>query len=61
MNNYWGEPDDDYDMPDWMKASTHQKNNQVKKNRQTLEQACAIALTKPAIHVIIEEPKINVE
>ena len=59
MHNHWGEPSEDDDLPDWMRASTYQKGNQYKKSRQSLEEACAIALTKPAIPVILQEPKLN--
>lgn len=59
--NYWGPPDDDNDLPEWMRISTYQNGNQPKKSRQSLEEACAIALTKPSIPVILQEPRINDE
>jgi len=36
MNNYWGEPEDDGDMPDWMKASTHQNGGKPKNKTKSL-------------------------
>jgi hypothetical protein len=50
-NNYWGEPDDDVDMPDWMKASTYQNGGKPKKMSKSLEEAAAEAMKKPAINV----------
>jgi hypothetical protein len=60
MNNYWGESDDE-PLPDWMNPQTYRNGNQLKKTRQSLEEACAIALTKPTVPVIIQEPRINDE
>lgn len=59
--NYWGEPDDIEPLPDWMNPKTYQNGNLPKKSRQSLEEACAIALTKPAIYVTITEPRIHDE
>lgn len=59
--NYWGPPDDDEPLPSWMDPKTYQNGNLPKKSWQTLEEACAIALTKPAVPVIIQEPRINDE
>lgn len=56
--NYWGPPDEDDNLPAWMKASTYQNGNSLKKSKQSLEEACAIALTKPAVPVTIQEPRI---
>jgi hypothetical protein len=53
--NHWGEPDDE-PLPDWMNPQTYRNGNQLKKSRQTLEEACAAALTKPAVPVIILPP-----
>lgn len=58
MNNFWGEPDDE-PLPTWMDPKTYQKGNQLKKSRQSLEEACAIALTKPAIPVTLQEPRLD--
>lgn len=58
MHNHWGEPDDE-PLPAWMDPKTYRNGNQYKKSRQSLEEACAIALTKPAIPVILQEPKLN--
>jgi hypothetical protein len=49
MNNYWGEPEDDGDMPDWMKASTHQNGNKPKNKTKSLEEAINQAMQKPPI------------
>ena len=53
--NHWGEPDDE-PLPTWMNPQTYRNGNQPKKSRQTLEEACATALTKPAVPVIILPP-----
>lgn len=54
--NHWGEPDDMEPLPDWMSAKTYQNGNQLKKSRQSLEEVCAVVLTKPAVYVTITEP-----
>lgn len=58
-NNYWGEPDDDMDMPDWMKASTYQNGGQPRKRGKSLEQIAEETLKKPAVPVIIVPPTIG--
>lgn len=59
-NNYWGEPDDDMDMPDWMKASTYQNGGQPKiRKGKSLEQIAEEVLKKPAVPIIIREPNIG--
>jgi hypothetical protein len=58
--NHWGEPDDE-PLPTWMNPKTYNNGNQMKKSRQSLEEVCAKALTKPAVPVIIQEPRINDE
>ena len=59
MNNLWGESDDE-PLPAWMDPKTYRNGNQsTTKSRQTLEEACKVALTKPAIPIIIKEPNIE--
>jgi hypothetical protein len=59
-NNYWGPPDDDFDMPDWMKASTYQNGGQPNKKKvKSLEQIAEETLKKPAVPVIIVPPVIG--
>lgn len=59
MNNLWGESDDE-PLPSWMDPKTYRNGNQlIIKSRQTLEETCAKALTKPAIPIIIKEPNIE--
>ena len=58
-NNYWGEPDDDMDMPDWMKASTHQNGGKPKKQIKSLEQIAEETLKKPAVPIVIMPPVIG--
>ena len=58
--NHWCEPDDE-PLPTWMNPKTYNNGNQIKKSRQSLEEVCAKALTKPAVPVIIQEPRINDE
>lgn len=59
MNNFWGPPDDDYDMPDWMKASSYQNGNQPKRRGKSLEQIAEEVLQKPPVPVIIKEPTLD--
>ena len=62
MNNYWGPPDEDVEFPDWMLPDNHpmkmkkQSFRGLHKPMQSLEQACADALKKPAIPVILQPP-----
>jgi hypothetical protein len=59
MNNLWGESDDE-PVPAWMDPKTYRNGNQpTTKSRQSLEEACKVALTKPAIPIIIKEPNIE--
>ena len=59
MNNLWGESDDE-PLPSWMDPKTYRNGKQpIIKSRQTLEEACAKALTKPAVPIIIKEPNIE--
>ena len=59
MNTLWGESDDE-PLPSWMDPKTYRNGKQpITKSRQTLEEACAKALTKPAIPIIIKEPNIE--
>ena len=59
MNNLWGESDDE-PLPAWMDPKTYRNGNQpIIKSRQTLEEACAKALTKPAVPIILKEPNIE--
>jgi len=54
MNNLWGESDDE-PLPSWMDPKTYRNGNQpITKSRQTLEEACKVALTKPAVPIIIK-------
>jgi hypothetical protein len=60
MNNYWGEPDDDAGLPDWMDPKKcHQLNEQKKQRQQNgkdLNSVIQECLNKPAVHVIIDKP-----
>ncbi len=58
-NNYWAEPDDDMDMPDWMKASTYQNGGKTKKQTKSLEQIAEETLKKPAVPIVIMPPVIG--
>lgn len=58
MPNFWGEPDDDLDMPDWMKASTYQNGGQPKKKfGKSLEEVAAEALKKPPVPQLPDEDR----
>lgn len=59
MKNFWGEPDDE-PLPEWMDPKTYRDGNKPKKRSgQTLEEAAAAALKKPAVPIVIVPPKEN--
>lgn len=59
MKNYWGEPDDDNFLPEWMNPKTYRNKptiGGVDPKRKTLEEAAAEALKKPAIPILLKDP-----
>lgn len=59
MKNFWGEPDDE-PLPDWMNPETYrQKKPLLNKRPQSLEEAAAAALKKPAVPIVIVPPTGN--
>jgi hypothetical protein len=62
QRSFWGEPDDDELLPDWMDpVKCRQLNEQRKQRRQNgkdLNSVIQECLKQPAIPVIIETPKI---
>jgi len=59
MKNFWGEPDDE-PLPDWMNPETYRNGNNLKrKPAQSLEEAAAAALKKPAVPIVIVPPTGN--
>jgi hypothetical protein len=57
MKNHWGEPDEE-PLPDWMNPETYRYPNKRKARiLQTLEEACAEALKKPPIPILLKPPK----
>jgi hypothetical protein len=48
MSNYWAE-EDEADMPDWMKASTHRNGGKPKNKAKSLEEAINQAMKQPPI------------
>ena len=56
MNNHWGPPDDDNDLPDWMKASTY-TNPIPKRKVKSLTEAIEDAAKQPHIKIDITKPE----
>jgi len=51
--------EDDFDMPDWMKASTYQNRGPrgpLKRRGKTVQQIAEETLKKPLIPIILKEP-----
>lgn len=64
MNNFWGPPDEETEFPDWMLPDNHpmkaKKNTPFKAlHSKSLEDACAEALKKPAVPVLLKPPSEN--
>jgi len=57
--NYWGPPEEDYDLPEWMRSSTYQNGGQPKRRGKSLEQIAEEVLKKPPIPVIMIKPDIE--
>jgi len=61
MNNYWGEPDDDNPLPDWMDPKKCRQLNESKELRKRtgkdLMSVINEALQKPAVPITILPPK----
>jgi len=56
MKNYWGDPDEE-PLPDWMNPETYRHGNEQKARiLQSLEEACAEALKKPPIPILLKPP-----
>lgn len=57
MNNksFWGDPDDDEPLPDWMNPKTYNQPK-MKKPSRSLNECIQDALRKPHVPVIIKEP-----
>jgi hypothetical protein len=58
MNNYWGPPDDEVEFPAWMLPKNSPLKQQATRSI-SLEEACAQALKKPAIAIVIKTPTEN--
>ena len=61
MNNYWGPPDDEEPLPDWMDPKKCRQVNEQKelrrKSGKDLMSVIQEALQKPAVPVTILPPK----
>ena len=61
MNNYWGPPNDDEPLPDWMDPIKCRQVNEAKENRKRtgkdLMSVIQEAMNKPPVPIIIETPK----
>lgn len=62
MNNFWGPPDDDEPLPDWMDfRKCRQVNEQKelrKKSGRDLNSIIEETLRKPPVNIDIKEPKL---
>jgi len=61
MNNYWGEPENDNPLPDWMDPKKcRQVNEQKELRKRTGKDLMSVineALQKPAVPITILPPK----
>ena len=61
MNNYWGPPDDEEPLPDWMDPVKCKQINEAKEYRRQsgkdLMSVIQEALQKPAVPITILPPK----
>ena len=61
MNNYWGPPDDEEPLPDWMDPVKCKQINEAKelrrKSGKDLMSVINEALQKPAVPITILPPK----
>ena len=61
MNNYWGPPDDEEPLPDWMDPVKCKQINEAKElRRQSGKDLMSVineALQKPAVPITILPPK----
>ena len=61
MNNYWGPPDDEEPLPDWMDPVKCKQINEAKelrrKSGKDLMSVIQEALQKPAVPITILPPK----
>ena len=62
MNNYWGPPDDDEPLPDWMDFRKCRQVNEQKelrrKSGRDLNSIIEETLRKPPVNIDIKEPKL---
>jgi hypothetical protein len=57
--NYWGDPSEEDELPEWMSAKTYQNGGQPKRRGKSLEQIAEEVLKKPPIPVIMIKPDIE--
>ena len=61
MNNYWGPPDDEEPLPDWMDPIRCKQVNEAKENRKRtgkdLMSVIQEAMNKPPVPITILPPK----
>ena len=62
MNNFWGPPDDDEPLPDWMDFRKCRQVNEQKelrrKSGRDLNSIIEETLRKPPVNIDIKEPKL---
>lgn len=62
MNNFWGPPDDDDELPAWMHPEKCRQVNEQKelrrKSGRDLNSIIEETLRKPPVNVDIKEPKL---
>ena len=62
MNNYWGPPDDDNQLPDWMDPvkcrQVNEQKEQRRKSGKDLNSIIEETLRKAPVNIDIKEPKL---
>lgn len=62
-NNFWGPPDDDDQLPDWMNPETYRNGGQLKPRGKSLTEAIMDAAKKPPVDLsyLNKEPKAGTD
>lgn len=59
-NNYWGPPDDDNDLPEWMRPETYRNGGKPKmRSAKSLNESIMEAMAKPPVPIVPDkEPNL---